>query len=309
MGNIFSNIALQVAILFIMVLLGFVLGRTKMVETSAAKSITNILLYVVTPCVIIKSFWEREFSVKDFKKLLLSFLLAALSHLIFIALSNIFIKDKDQKNQRVLRFGAIFSNCGFMSIPLQQAILGGEGVFYGASYVAIFNLFAWTYGVSLMKGSKKSLLSKKAFLNPGVIAFTIGLILFVSSVPAPKIFFETLSYIGALNTPLPMMLIGLYLSNSRFIGNLKNRMFLFSSALRLVIMPLITLGIFWLCGIRGALLISLSISVSAPVAVNTSMFAERFGNNTSLSASMVSFTTLLSLITMPLIVILATWVS
>ena len=84
--------------------------------------------------------------------------------------SNGAVKDKEEARRRVLQFATVFSNCGYMALPLQSAILGQTGVFYGAAYIAVFNLVNWTYGLFLMGGSEVKFSIKKILINPGVIA-------------------------------------------------------------------------------------------------------------------------------------------
>ena len=300
----FINVLIQVSILLILILIGVVLTKGKVLTDGGVKSMTDMVLYTVTPCVIIKSF-IREYDPTTLKKLLISFLIAALAHIGFILLSHLLIRDKDKKKERVLRYGTVFSNCGFMSLPLQQALFGDEGVFYAASYIAIFQFFIWSYGIIIMSGDKKYLSPKKLVLSPGLIGLFIGLIIFMFSIPVPKVIYEPISYMASLNTPLPMIIIGFHLANSNLLQGLKNPKCVLAIALRLIILPIIALAVMYLCSIRGVMLVSSVISCCAPVAAITTMFSSKFGQDTSLSVSFVSLSTVLSLITMPLIITLA----
>ena len=269
-------------------LLGVILAKSKVLSEQGVKSMTDMVLYTVTPCVIIKSF-IREFNPATLKNLLISFLIAFLAHVGFIILAHLLIHDSDKAKEKVLRYGIVFSNCGFMSIPLQQAILGDDGVFYASSYVAIFNLFVWSYGIILMSGDKKYLTPKKLTPNPGIIALTVGLFIFLLSIKIPKIIYEPISYMASLNTPLPMVIIGFHLASSNLLAGIRNVKYLLSLVFRLVLFPLIALGIMYLCGIRGVMLVSSVISCCAPVAAITTMFSAKFGADTSLSVNFVSF--------------------
>lgn len=299
----FIEVFSQVAILFILTCLGIVFAKLDILSDKGVKDITDIVLFTVTPCVIIKSF-IREFDRSSFNKLLLSFAVSIAVHIAVIIIARIVLPSKDRARKGVLQYGTVFANCGYMSLPLQQALIGDEGVFYAASFIAVFNIFSWTYGVMLMSGDKKSIFSKKIILNPGVISTVIGLIIFIFSVPVPNIISEPIGYMAALNTPLPMIVIGYHLAKSDFVKYLKDIKCLLAVALRLVIIPLCALGIMYLCGLRGVLLLSTVISCCSPVAANTTMFAAKYGGDTSLSVSMVSISTLLSFITMPLIIML-----
>lgn len=300
----FLNVFTQVVILFILIFLGAILTKKGVFTEKGISSMTDMVLLLVTPCVIIKSF-IREFDSTTFKKLLISFLIAILSHIGFIILSRVLLRDKNERSQKVLQFGVIFSNCGYMSIPLQQALLGDDGIFYGASYIAIFQIFIWSYGLLLMSGDKKVLSPKKMLINPGVIGVSIGLIIFLLSIPVPKVIAEPISYIASLNTPLPMMIIGYHLMKSNIVDGLKNIKCFIAIGIKLFLFPLLALLVMYLCGVRGTMLISSVISCSAPTAAITTMFSNKYSCDTALSVNMVSISTLLSLISMPILITLA----
>ncbi len=293
----------QVIILFVLIAVGFGCAKAKLLSDGAVKSIIDFLLYIVTPCVIVHSY-QRDFDPAMLKGLGITFAASLLSHAATIVIAHLFIHDKDKRRENVLRFGAVFSNCGYMSLPLQNALLGADGVFYGATYIAVFNIVMWTYGVFLMDGGVRSISLKKAFINPGIIGTAAGLLVFVLSLRLPQVISEPIGYLAALNTPLPMIVIGYHLASARF--NIKGAGTYAAMFVRLIISPLIMLGGLYLCGIRGTILVACVIAASAPCAAATTMFAEKFGGDTTLSAACVSITTLLSVITMPLIVALAT---
>lgn len=304
----FINVLTQVAILLILIMIGFTLTKSKFINEAGAKCMTDVVLYVVTPCVIIKSY-IREFDKSLLKGLIMSFLIAVFAHILFIILSRFMFNNCPDKQKRVLQFALIFSNGGFMALPLQQALLGDIGVFYGASYVAVFNIFTWSYGVLLMSGDKKYLSPKKLILSPGIIGIIIGMIIFILSIPVPKIIFEPISYMAALNTPVPMIIIGYHLANSKIIEGLKNINSIIAVLSRLFVFPLIALAIMYVCGIRETLLISSIICCCAPVAAMNTMFSAKFGCDTSLSVNLVSVSTILSLISMPIIITLTEYIA
>ena len=194
-------------ILLILIMLGFVLTKLNIVNEAGTKVMTDLVLYAATPAVILVSF-IRPFEKSAAKGLLLSFISSILAHALFIVLSLIFVKNKDIKRERVLRFAAVFGNCGYMALPLEQALLGNEGVFYGSSVVAVFNIFVWSYGVFLMSGDKKYIKPKSLALSPSIIAIVIGIIVFVFSLPVPTLIKSPLEFMAGLNTPLPMIIIG-----------------------------------------------------------------------------------------------------
>ena len=192
-----------------------------------------------------------------------------------------------------------------MAIPLQKALLGEEGVFYGAAYVAVFNLVLWSYGVLAMSGERKNLSSRKLLINPGVIGLAAGLLLFFSGLRLPAFLEAPVGHLASLNTPLPMLIVGFYLADADLKSALRDRRLLLSMGLRLLAVPLLTLGILYLFGMRGTLLTSCVIAASAPAAAATTMFATRYEKDTRLSVNLVAMSTLFSMLTMPLVVGLA----
>ncbi|MBR6902953.1 MAG: AEC family transporter, partial [Clostridia bacterium] len=203
----FLNVCSQVGVLLILILLGFILSKLNIVNEAGAKVLTDLVLYAATPAVILISF-IRPFEKSAAKGLLLSFIASILAHALFIILSLVIIKNKDIKREKVLRFAAIFGNCGYMALPLEQALLGNEGVFYGSIVVAVFNIFVWSFGVYLMSGDKKYVKPKSLALSPSIIAIIIGIIIFVFSIPVPQIIKNPIEFMAGLNTPLPMIIIG-----------------------------------------------------------------------------------------------------
>ncbi len=299
----FISVLTQVLILLILILVGVILSKAGVITKEGASVMTDVVLLIVTPCVIIKSF-IRELNPETLRGLAISVIIAVLAHIGFILMS-LLLRDKDKGRQRVLQFGTIFSNCGFMAIPLQQALLGDEGVFYGSSFVAVFNLFIWSYGITLMSGDKKRLSPKKLLLNPGVIGLAVGLIIFLTQIPVPDIGYQAVSHFAALNTPVPMLIIGYHLYNSNILRCLKDVKAIIGILLRLLVFPFIALGVMYLCGVRGVMLVSNTICCSAPIAAITTMFSAKFGADTELSVATVSLSTILSLITMPVVITVA----
>ncbi len=300
----FIDVLTQVIILLILILLGVTLAKSGILTEKGVKSMTDMVLILVTPCVIIKSFM-REFEASLFKSLMLCFLITILVHIGLIIICRLVFRKGDIASLKVLKFGAIFSNCGYMAIPLQQALLGDMGVFFGSSYIAIFNVFIWSYGLFLMSGDKATLSPKKLIINPGLIGVALGLLVFLFSIPVPKIISEPISYLASLNTPLPMIIIGYHLANSNLLKGIKNIQYIMALAFKLVVFPLLALGVMYICGIRGTMLVSITICCAAPTAAITTMFSAKYGADTPLAVAMVSLSTILSLISMPLIITLA----
>ena len=309
MAENFLEVAQQVLILFILVGVGFVCGKIRLFSESAVKGMTELVLTVVIPCVIIQSF-QREFDSNMLLGLGLAVLSAVGVHLLGILLGIPLLRDKNKARQKVMRFSVVFSNAAFMAVPLQEALLGSDGVFYGAAYIAIFNLLLWSYGLVLMskkdssadEQTQRTLSIKKLVFNPGVIGLVVGVVFFLTSFTLPEVIATPVSHLAALNTPVPMIIVEYHLADARILSALKDPKVYLTMFLRLLAVPLITLGVFLLCGIHNIMMAAIVIAASAPVGASVTMFSSKFGQDTELSVNLVSISTLLSIITMPLIV-------
>ena len=299
-----TSVATQVAVLFILIGIGFLCSKKDIFDEHTVKHITHFILFFVTPTVIINSF-NREYDPLLVKKLLVSAGCAVTAHVLAIVLSYILIHDKEQAKRAVLRYGIIFSNCGYMALPLQNAILGTEGVFLGTAYIGVFNLITWTYGLVLMSGSLKEINIRKVFINPGIIGIAAGLLVFLTPFKLPVILASPIQHLANLNTPLPMFIIGFYLAQIKSFAVLKDPKLLLGIAMRLILCPLAVMGVMFLLGIRDNILPCMVIASSAPTAANTTMFAAKYEKDTQISVTMVAMSTLFSIITMPVLVTLA----
>lgn len=294
----------QVLVLCCIMALGFLCNRVHWLDEKAVKSITNIVLYFVTPCVIINSF-SREVDSALVSGLIITAVVAFLTFLISIAFAHFCIKDKDKELERVYRYAAVFGNCGFMALPLEQAVLGDIGAFFGAVYIAVFNLVVWTYGVWLMSGDKKYISAKSLVLNPGLIGTFVGIIILVTGLKLPSVLSTSIGYMAALNTPLPMIVIGYYLGNlsvNRIVSNKKQYLISFY---KLLLFPSVALLMMYFAKVDTTVMVVCTIAAAAPTAANTAMFATLYGKDAELGAQIMSVSTLLSLFTLPLLVAFA----
>ncbi len=298
----FLTVGQQVLILFILILTGYALGKKKIIGEAAGKALSDIALLLSTPCVIALSF-EREFSVAVIKDLGFAVLMALVVHMVAIGVAQLLYR-KNTPRDRVLRASAVLSNAGFMGLPLQQAVLGEQGVFYGAAYVTVFTLTLWSYGLLTMDTSSRRLSAKKLLVNPGVIGLLAGMVILLMPFELPALIRTPMQHLGNLNTPVPMLFIGYSLSKVELRTALRNRSYYLACAVRLLLVPVVSIGILYLCGLRGTLLCSMAIAGSAPIAAAVSMFADRYGQDTETSVNLVALSTVFSVITMPILVAL-----
>lgn len=298
----FLSVILEVAVILILIVVGYFTVKKGMFTKESLGSITSFLLYIVTPCLIVSSFLSAESGKLDGWTLLLAAVLPALSIVISIALSYLFFRKEPSGRRRVLRFSMIFCNVGFMGIPLVEGIVGSEGVLYGSFFIAVFNIFCWTYGYVMMGGGKVRL--KALLLNPGVIGLVIGLPLYLLDVPVPALFVEPVELISALNTPLAMIVVGGYIAQVKLRAFVSDLAVYKMAVLRLVVAPLLYLALVWLLRPDETLLMSTVIQAATPVAANCVLFAVQYDSDAELASKSVAVSTALSVVTIPLLTVL-----
>ena len=287
----------QIAIMALLAAVGVYLSRKGFLSPQGTKDLGAILLRVIIPCVIVKSY-ITEFSRERLLELALSAGLALIGFILAMVISYLVFG----KRRRLENFAASFCNAGFIGIPLAQAIIGEEGVFYIAASVALLNLFQWTYGVYIMADRKDAISAKTIAKNPVVIAIVIGVVLFVSRIPVPGIVTSTLGYIAGMNTPIAMILMGTYLAKLPLKKLLDKRAYgcvLF----RLVIIPAVILLVFWALPVANVdIALAAFLAAATPVGANICVFAQQYDCDYEFSVVTVCLSTLLSVVTVPLLV-------
>ena len=274
--------------------------RTRLLDELAIRKITDFVLMVVTPCLIITAF-QRPFDRSMLPGLGWAFFGGAIGHTTGIILARLLLRDADDRRQRVMRFATVFSNAGFMGLPLEYAILGNDGVFFGIAYVAMFNLFCWTYGVWEIGVAGNGW--RRMVINPGTVGLAIGLALFFMPWRLPEVIASPIAMIGAMNTPLPMIVIGFQLAGAAFLPAFRFRKTYLMLACRHFLVPLAVLGVMMcLPSVNRTVRLVTVIAASCPIGVLLTMFTLKARGDLDYATALVSLSTLISVITLPLMV-------
>lgn len=297
-----SSLYTQIIVMFLLICVGAVCYQRKIITDNGSAQMSSLLMTFVAPCVIIHSFC-RPFDPAMFGKLAESFIASIVLLLISIALATLFFR-KDTPNYADKRMCVIFSNNGFMALPLLQALYGDDGVFIGSINIVATNILLWTFGVWLLTRASGQTSNgvnwQKIVCNPGIIGFLIGLIIFLGSFQLPTALESAISFMGDLNTPLAMIVLGVYLAQSNLLDIIKDRSMYFVSLCRLIMIPLIAIFLVAFLPFDRSVANILIVSIATPCAVASSMFAQMFGTNYRYSSRIIAFSTLLSAISMPL---------
>lgn len=316
----FGIVITQVAMLFILIAVGFFLCKKDILNDTVRKGVTVILLDIVTPCVVIAEM-QTERTTERMTGLLVTAAVSALYFIIFILLSALLtLRHKNDNPRRASeQICSIYSNCGFMGLPLLaslSSIVGNDALFYGSVIIGMYNLFIFTHGIALFRGEdkaesakKKILSTAKMLITPAVIAIFIGAALFFMNFSLPSVIGRPIEYIASMNTPLAMLVIGAIICNSNVLEIFRDKRIYFPVILKNLVYPLLFLGICFiltLINVPSHALLICAIIMSCPVAGNCAIFSERYEGDSKLASGAFSLSTLVSIITIPLIVTLAT---
>ncbi len=303
-GNL-QTVAVQVVILYLISAVGFVADKSQIFVRADAKRLVDLLFNLILPVAVIQSFLSMERTPQRIRGLVIAFCLAVLTHLLGVGISAVTFKKRGKLEKGIYHYAMTFSNAAFLALPLAQSVVGDEGVFYSACYVAVFNVFAFTYGIHEISGKKAKINPKNLILNPGTISVLIGIPLFLLQIKLPDFLSDAMQRVGACNSPMAMIVFGTFFANCNFKNIFIKKEVYFVSFIRLIVIPVIMLFVFKIIGVEGNMRIALTISASAPVATNTAMYAAKYDNDTGLSSELVGQTSVFSILTMPVIVALA----
>lgn len=293
-------------ILYIIAGIGFIADKTRIFTQTDAKKVIDLVFNIVLPLAIINTFMNMEYTAENVKGLFIAFACSLGTHLFAVFISFFtFRKRKSLLERGLYHYATVMSNAAFLALPLAQNVIGEKGVFYCAAYVGVFNIFAFTYGIYEISGHKAKLNLKKIIINPGTISVIIGIPLFLLQLKFPKFISYPMEVVGNINSPLAMIIFGTFLANSKFKRLFIKKELYFVSFLKLIVIPLVMMCIFRLCGVTGDLLAAMTISASAPTATNTAMYAAKYENDASLGSELAAQSAVLSIVTMAPIVALA----
>lgn len=303
--EIVSLLVSQIVIMFLYMIFGFVLFKGKKISKEGSANMATLLVWLIIPVVVVKSFCVEP-TRERIIGLLLSVVGAIVAEALSMLIAHLFFKKRPIDN-----FAAAFSNAGFIGIPLVKATVGDEAVFYIAFFVAILNILQWVYGVAVIT-RKKMTVSKTTLTHPLILGTLLGLVLFFTGLGTklPSVVMNTLSGISALNAPLAMLIMGVYLAQADMKTLWTDKHLYMLSLVRLVLIPVLTLAVLWgmqllIPAFNNTIIMALLIAAIAPAGANVAVYAQLHNKDYVYASKTVVISTLLSLVSMPLIVLLA----
>ena len=297
----------QVGTMFLMMAAGFALAKRGLLTREALPQLTNLLLTAVLPCMLVDAM-QIERTPALLEAMGHAALLAAGLYVLYCLLSIPLFRRQEPATGKALRFGTLYGNVGFMGLPLIQLVLGEQAMVYGVINLMVFNAFNWSQGVVLM-GGRRQVSLRQAVVNPGIIGTIIALALFLWGVTLPAMVGNAVGFLGSMNTPLAMVIIGAQMAAADWRAVFRSPAILAACALKLAAMPLLTALILYPLHPEPELYCTLVLLAGVPTASITAMFAQRYGQDVATSAQLVTVSTLLSILTLPCCGVLAALLS
>lgn len=294
--------------IFLILLPGIYFGRKNIIDEKQCEGISSIVVNIAWPCLVITALQM------DFSETLLinSGLLAGAFVVISVLAYGVgmilcrFLKTDEQIMYLVI-YMFLFSNTGFMGIPVCETLYGEEGVFYAALMDSLSDVFVFTVGTFLVKKSMGVIIKNnpKELITPGLISIVIGVALFLLDIKLPVVLGETLATVGGITTPLAMFIIGYKLGKMKIKDMLGDRTAYIVSCFRLLVLPAVVVLALWGFGVEMTVLTKvIAMEIAMPVATCTVIFVEQYRGNTRFASKCVLLSTLMSVVTIPLFAIL-----
>lgn len=301
----FSTITESVLSLLIIILVGVYSNRKGIITNDLNKGLTDILIKIALPFMIVSSFmFTYDDTIKT--NVIKTFYYSLGAYAAMGAISYIMLLPVKGNKRTVLHFANIFVNTGYVGFPVLNSIFGAEGIIYGSIFNLFFVIFIWTYGIMLYKGKLEKGYLKNEILsllfNPSIIAVIIGIIIMVFDIKIKGALLQSIKSIGSITGPLSMLIIGVILSNVKIKQHLKDWTVYYGIIIKLLFIPVVIYLMSLLTGDSSKAAYSVIIMTAMPASAMTSILAEVYDKENEFAAIIVSATTLISLITVPVLV-------
>lgn len=299
----------QCVVIFLLFGLGFMLRRVGMVDAAAARQMCSLVLMVVTPTVMI-DLLQRPFLPEELGAIGAAAVAVVLFYLLLIPLTRLVFRKQPDHSDRIKRLSVMSSNVGFVGVPLISAIMGEHGLLFIAVYIVIFNIHVWTHGITMLRGERK-IHWKEIVTCPALVAAAVGMLLYFGNIRLPAVLSETATFLMGLNTPLPTILTGIFIAELPLREIVADRRVYLPCLLRLVVAPLLLIGLLWLIGLpdwapgaREAALV-IAIGAACPAAMNTMLLPGRLGMDATFGSNIIAQSNLFCIITVPAVAMVA----
>ena len=288
---------------------GFILCKSKKAVAGHLSTISAILIYACSPCMIVSSFISLDFSVSNLLYMSLFFAVSFAIQLVFLLILYFILRKKyDDAKYRMLTIGSVLGNCGFFGLPLIKALLpdNPEVACYSSIYVVSMNLMVFTVGIYALTKEKKYISLKAAILNPTTISFFVAFPLYFTSAAnwIPGVLKDSIGLLGKMTTPMCMFILGIRLATMDFKKLFTNPFVYLACTGKLIIFPLFAYACVIFLPLPASFKASILILAATPCASVILNLAEMHGKEAEMSANCILLSTLLCILTIPVLAML-----
>ncbi len=285
---------------------GFIISKMKKTSIDHLPTLSSVLVYVCSPCLIFTSMLAIECTLDNVLNMLLFFVVATLIQCLFMLVIYVALyKNKENGNVRFFTIASTCGNVGFFGLPLVKAILPNspEVMLYSSMFIVSMNMIVFTLGVFLLSGKKEYVSLKAAFVNPTIFGLVLALPFFISNTGAniPLVVFNAIDILAKASTPLCMIILGIRLANMSFKKIFLNKTAYMVLIGKLVLLPLFSLICVYFLPVSVAFKYCAVILAGSPCAVFVYNLAEIHGGDKESAANSVLLSTMLCFITLPLL--------
>ncbi|MEG0772134.1 AEC family transporter [Clostridium sp.] len=285
--------------MFLMIFIGFALKKLNVISESGKESLTNLVLYVLLPFNIIKSFMITfnksiliSFGTVLIISILIQFMCSILGKLLYVKCS--------PGQSQVLKYATLCSNAGFFGNPIAESVFGMMGLAYASIFLIPQRIVMWSAGISIFtEAPDKKTLTKKVLTHPCIVAVYIGLLFMFMQVKLPGFLDTSIKSLSTANTPISMIVIGTIFAEVDF-KNLVNKTIAYYTVLRLVILPLIVWTLCLIFKIDHLVTGVVVILTAMPAGTATAMLASKYDGDYIFASRCIIFSTLVSIISIPI---------
>ena len=292
----------EIAVLFLIMGLGFLLVKTKVLKSADSRMLSMILIWLINPAVVLKAF-QIDFTPEVRDRFLLAAGVAVAVNLLLMLIT--WGYGKLLKLDAVERASVMYANAGNLVIPLVSAILGGEWVIYASAFMCVQLAFLWTHGQAQIGGSGGNSW-KKILLNANLIAIVVGVIMLLTGLRLPPVIQNVCGQLGGTIGPVSMIMLGMLLADVKWGELLRQPRNWLVMALKMVITPMIVLlvlktsGVTWLVEDGKTIVYISFMAVITPCATTVTQLAQMYRNRPAYASALNAMTTVISIVSMPL---------
>ena len=296
----------QIIQLFLMIFMGFLIVKAKLLKSEDSKVLSTIVLYLIVPCVIVNAF-QVDYTPQTVKGLLIALAGSVMTQIILLIVVSVFGKIFHLNEVEIASI--YYSNSGNLIVPIVTFILGKEWVLYGCVFMSVQLVFIWTHCKKIIS-REASYDWRKILLNINMISIIVGVILFLTRIHLPADINNTLSAVGSMIGPASMIVTGMLFAGMDFKQIFANKRVYFITFLRLVIVPIIALFLIKCSHLASfssngnKLMLIVFLAIITPSASTVTQMCQVYGNDSQYASAINVVTTLLAIITMPLMVML-----